>query len=59
MFKDQVKLLEIMYTNIISKTFTHVSTIEDAVEMLENFYQLAKRPTIIDFVTKKAAEQVY
>lgn len=56
MFKDQVKLLEIMYTNIISKTFSCVSTIEDAVEMLENFYQLAKRPSIIDFVTKKAAD---
>ena len=56
MFEDQVKLLEIMYTNIISKTFSCVSTIEDAVEMLENFYQLAKRPSIIDFVTKKAAD---
>lgn len=37
-FKDQVKNIEIIYTTIISKTFAHVSTIEDAVEMLENFY---------------------
>lgn len=59
MFKDHVKNIEIIYTTIISKTFNHVSTIEDAVEMLENFYQLAKRPSIIEFVQKKAAEQVY
>ena len=38
MFKDHVKNIEIIYTTIISKTFAHVSTIEDAVEMLENFY---------------------
>ena len=59
MFKDHVKNIEIIYTTIISKTFNHVSTIEDAVEMLENFYQLAKRPSIIEFVQKKAAELVY
>ena len=59
MFKDHVKNIEIIYTTIISKTFNHVSTIEDAVEMLENFFQLAKRPSIIDFVQKKAAEQVF
>jgi hypothetical protein len=27
--------------------------------MLENFYKLAKRPAIIDFVNKKATELVY
>ena len=59
MFKDHVKNIEIIYTTIISKTFNHVSTIEDAVEMLENFYQLAKRPSIIEFVQKKAADMVY
>jgi hypothetical protein len=31
-------------------TFKYVSTIEDAVEMLENFHVLAKRPTVIEFV---------
>ena len=59
MFKDHVKNIEIIYTTIISKTFNHVSTIGDAVEMLENFYQLAKRPSIIEFVQKKAADMVY
>lgn len=56
MFKDHVKSIEIIYTTIISKTFNHLSTIEDAVEMLENFYQLAKRPSIIEYVQRKAAE---
>lgn len=37
-FKDEVKLIEIIYTTIIALTFKNVSTIEDAVEMLENFY---------------------
>lgn len=59
MFKDQVKNIEIIYTTIISKTFAHVSTIEDAVEMLENFYQLAKRQSIMEYVQKKAADLVY
>ena len=36
-----------------------MSTLEDAVEMLENFYQLARRPTVMEYVQKKAAEQVY
>lgn len=58
-FKDQVKNIEIIYQTIIQKTFGHVSTIEDAVEMLENFYQLAKRQNIITFVQTKAAELVY
>lgn len=58
-FKDNVKNIEIIYQTIISKTFNHVSTIEEAVEMLENFYQLARRPDIIRFVQKKGAEQVY
>lgn len=59
MFKDHVKNIEIIYTTIISKTFAHVSTIEDAVEMLENFYQLAKRQSIMEYVQKKAADLVY
>ena len=59
MFKENVKNIEIIYTTIISKTFAHVSTIEDAVEMLENFYQLAKRQSILEYVQKKAADLVY
>ena len=59
MFKDQIKNIEVIYATIIQMTLRHVSTVEDGVEMLENFYQLAKRPTIIDHVQKKGAEQVY
>ena len=31
----------------------------DAIEMLENFNSLAKRPMVKDYVNKKAAEWVY
>lgn len=37
-FKENVKSIEVIYTTIIQLTFKHVSTIEDAVEMLENFF---------------------
>ncbi len=49
-FKEQVKSIENIYNTIIMMTFKYVSTIEDAVEMLENFHVLAKRPTVIEFV---------
>lgn len=58
-FKEEVKQIEIIYTTIIDLTFKHVSTLEDAVEMLENFYLLARRPAVMDYVQKKAAEKVY
>jgi len=58
-FKEHVKSIEVIYTTIIQLTFKHVSTIEDAVEMLENFYQLARRPSIQEHVRKKAADLVY
>jgi len=58
-FKEEVKQIEIIYTTIVQQTFKHVSTIEDAVEMLENFYCMAKRPAVIEFVQKKATELVY
>ena len=49
-FKEQVKSIENIYNTTIMMTFKYVSTIQDAVEMLENFYVLAKRPTVIEFV---------
>ena len=58
-FKEQCKSLEIMYQNIIALAFKNVSTVSDAVEMLENFDSLAKRPLVKDFVHKRAAEMVY
>lgn len=58
-YKDAVKEIEIFYTTIIQLTFKHVSTVSDAVEMLENFQQLAKRSSIQEYVYQKAATQVY
>jgi hypothetical protein len=58
-FKDEVKGIETFYTTIITLTFNHVSTSSDAVEMLENFQQLAKRASIQEFVHTKAANTVY
>ena len=58
-FKENVKTIEVLYTVQIALTFKHVSTIEDAIEMLENFFQLARRPAIKDYVAIKAAEVVY
>ena len=58
-FKEQVKSIENIYNTIIMMTFKYVSTIEDAVEMLENFHVLAKRTNVINFVNDKAAAEVY
>lgn len=58
-FKEKIKDLEINYQNIIALTFKSVSTVPDAIEMLENFNSLAKRPMVKDYVNKKAAEWVY
>ena len=58
-FKEQIKNLEIIYQNIIALAFKNVSTVSDAIEMLENFDSLAKRPMVRDYVHKKAAEWVY
>ena len=58
-FKEQVKNLETMYHNIIALACKHCSTVEDGVEMIENFDSLAKRPLVKEYVHKKAAEMVY
>lgn len=49
-FKEQVKNIENIYQTTIALTFRNVSTVPDAVEMLENFYQLAKRPAVQEYV---------
>ena len=49
-FKEKIKDLEIIYQNIIALTFKSVSTVSDAIEMLENFNSLAKRPMVKDYV---------
>ena len=58
-FKENIKNIEIIYQNIIALAFKNISTVPDAIEMLENFDSLAKRPMIKDYVHKKAAEWVY
>jgi len=58
-FKESIKQLEIIYQNIISLAFKNVATVQDSIDMIENFDQLAKRQMIKDYVHKKAAEQVY
>ena len=54
-----MKNLEIMWHHIIALAFKNVATVQDAVEMLENFESLAKRQLVKDYVHKKAAEMVY
>ena len=49
-FNNNVKDLEVMFMNIISLAFNSVSTVEDAVQMLDNFDLLAKRQAIKDYV---------
>jgi hypothetical protein len=55
MFKEHVKNLEMSFQNIIALAFKNISTVQDAVELLENFDTLAKRPFVRDFVHNKAA----
>lgn len=59
LFKEDCKSLEMTIHNIISLAFKNVSTVSDAVELLENFDTLAKRPLVRDFVHRKAADMVY
>jgi dynein heavy chain len=55
LFKENVKNLEMNFQNIITLAFKNISTVQDAVELLENFDTLAKRPFVRDFVHNKAA----
>jgi dynein heavy chain len=59
LFKEDCKQLEMTINNIISLAFKTVSTVSDAVELLENFDTLAKRPLVKEFVHRKAADMVY
>jgi hypothetical protein len=48
-----------MYCNVITLAFKNVSTVTEAVEMLENFDSLAKRPIVKDHVQNKAADMLF
>ncbi|CAB1114177.1 unnamed protein product [Ectocarpus sp. CCAP 1310/34] len=54
-FKDVVKDLEVMYTNVINTAFEGITRIIDAVALLEIFYTLARRDAIKQACLKKTA----
>jgi dynein heavy chain len=55
-FKNDVKDLEVMFTNVINAAFEHNVTVGEGVILTETFYRLAKRETIMRCVERKAAE---
>eukprot|EP01032_Pedospumella_encystans_P030457 gene30457-34381_t len=55
-FKNDVKDLEVMFTNVINAAFEHNVTVGEGVILTETFYHLAKRDTIMRCVERKAAE---
>jgi dynein heavy chain len=55
-FKNDVKDLEVMFTNVINAAFEHNVTVSEGVILTETFYHLAKRETIMRCVERKAAE---
>jgi dynein heavy chain, axonemal len=55
-FKTGVKELEVMMGNVINDAFSGVTAIGTAVDLLEAFSSLAKRPAVQRAVDKKAME---
>jgi dynein heavy chain len=55
-FKNDVKDLEVMYTNVINAAFEHNSTVAEGVLLTETFQGLAKRDAIKRCVERKATE---
>lgn len=55
-FKNDVKDLEVMFTNVINAAFEHNATVSEGVVLVETFYRLAKRDTIMRCVERKATE---
>ncbi len=51
-----VKDLENMYSGIISEAFANVTAVGPAVAMLEAFASVAKSPTVVDALEKRAVE---
>eukprot|EP01138_Halocafeteria_seosinensis_P001392 gb/GECG01001428.1/.p1 GENE.gb/GECG01001428.1/~~gb/GECG01001428.1/.p1 ORF type:complete len:4689 (+),score=693.48 gb/GECG01001428.1/:1-14067(+) len=56
MFKSGMRDLEVMLQNVIQSAFEGVSTVQNGVELLESFDQLAKRSAIRKAVEKKTAD---
>ena len=55
-FKNAVKELEVMFTNIINSSFENNSTISEGVVLIDTFHQLSKRETVKRCVERKASE---
>ncbi|CAM9228342.1 unnamed protein product, partial [Choristocarpus tenellus] len=55
-FKNVVKDLEVLYTNVINTGFEGITRITDAVALLEVFYTLARRDAIKQTCLKKTAD---
>ncbi len=55
-FKSDIKDLEVMFTNVINGAFENNATVSDGVVLVETFYRLAKRDTVIHCVERKATE---
>lgn len=55
-FKDAVKDLEVLYTNVITAAMEINATISEGVSLIETFQSLAKRDAVKRCVEKKAAE---
>jgi dynein heavy chain, axonemal len=51
-----VKELEVMMANVINEAFQGVTSVTAAVELLEAFSSLAKRPAVQRAVDKKTVE---
>jgi len=48
-FKNSVKDLEVMFTNIINSSFENNSTIAEGVILIDTFHKLAKREVVVRF----------
>ena len=57
-FSKHIEDLEDMYKNTISSAFKRVKTIEEGVNYIENFYSLAKRQKIKNFMENEIALEV-
>jgi len=55
-FKNTVKDLEVMFTNVINGAFENATTVMDSVSLTETFFWLAKRDAVKRSVEKKALE---
>lgn len=55
-FKNDVKDLEVMFTNVMNAAFEVNATVSEGVLLVETFYRLAKRDVIMRCVERKAAE---